>query len=151
MIKRWISNIAAILWFLGVLIWMLLTVLLLLFILPNDITVIVESGFATQPTGLAFCGMFALIFGITMLVPAFRKCFYKLPWLYPYIMILTADIAIIAIGIEILNYGYQTQNDTRHTLFYILMIVQMVVCRILLCILCHKKPMKIAREDYEQQ
>lgn len=148
--KRRISNIAAILWFFGVLIWMLLMLPITILMLPSDITSILESGFGTQPIGFTFLLMFGLIFGITMLVPAFRKCFYKLPWLYPYITILTADITILAISIEILNYGYQVQSDSRHTIFLILMIAQIVVCRIALCIFCHKKPMRIAREDYEQ-
>lgn len=148
--KRWISNIAAILWFFGVLIWMLLMLPITILMLPSDITSILESGFGTQPIGFTFLLMFGLIFGITMLVPAFRKCFYKLPWLYPYITILTADITILAIGIEILNYGYQVQSDSRHTIFLILMIAQIVVCRIALCIFCHKKSMIVAREYYEQ-
>ena len=148
--KRWIPNIAAIVWFFGVLIWMLLMLPIILIILPSNITSIVESGFATRSIGFIYLLVFGLIFAITMLVPAFRKCFYKLPWLYPYITILTADVAILAIGIEILNYGYQVQSDSRHMLFLVLMIAQIVVCRIAICILFHKKPMKIAREDYEQ-
>lgn len=148
--KRWISNIAAILWFFCILIWILLLLLIALLMLPRDITSIMESGFGVQPIGFTFLFIFGFIFGITMLVPAFRKCFYKLPWLYPYITILTADVAIIAIGIKILDYGYQVQNESRHTLFFILMIAQIVVCRVALCILCHKKTMRIVREDYEQ-
>lgn len=148
--KRWISNIAAVLWFFGVLIWMLLMLPITLIKLPSDITSIMDSGFGTQPIGFTFLLVFGLVFGITMLVPAFRKCFRKLPWLYPYITILTADVAILSIGIELLDYGYQVQSDSRHTLFLVLMIVQIAVCRVAMCILCHKKPMRIAREDYEQ-
>ena len=148
--KRWISNIAAVLWFFGVLIWMLLMIPITLIMLPSDITSIMDSGFGTQPIGFTFLLVFGLVFGITMLVPAFRKCFRKLPWLYPYITILTADVAILSIGIELLDYGYQVQSDSRHTLFLVLMIVQIAVCRVAMCILCHKKPMRIAREDYEQ-
>lgn len=148
--KRWISNIAAVLWFFGVLIWMLLMLPITLIMLPSDITSIMDSGFGTQPIGFTFLLVFGLVFGITMLVPAFRKCFRKLPWLYPYITILTADVAILSIGIELLDYGYQVQSDSRHTLFLVLMIVQIAVCRVAMCILCHKKPMRIAREDYEQ-
>ena len=85
-----------------------------------------------------------------MLVPAFRKCFRKLPWLYPYITILMADVTILSIGIELLNYGYQVQSDSRHTLFLWLMIVVIVVLRVAMCIYFHKKPMRIARDEYEQ-
>lgn len=148
--KRWISNIAAVLWFFGVVIWMLLMLFFTLIMLPSDITSIIDSGFGIQSMGFAFLLIFSFVFGITMFVPAFRKCFRKLPWLYPYITILTANVTILAIGIEILNYGYQVQSDTRHTLFLVLMIVQIIVCRIAMCIFCHKKPMRIVREDYEQ-
>ena len=82
-----------------------------------------------------------------MFVPAFRKCFDKLPWLFPYIIILTADVTILSIGIEILNFGYQTQNDSRHTLFLVIMILQMILCRIAMCIYCHKKPIKNVRDN----
>lgn len=148
--KRWISNIAAILWFFGVVIWMLLMLLFTLLILPSDMTSIIDSGFGIKPIGFTFLLIFSFIFGITMLVPAFRQCFRKLPWLYPYITILTANVTILSIGIAILNYGYQVQSDTRHTLFFVLMIVQIIVCRIAMCFFFHKKPMRIAREDYEQ-
>lgn len=148
--KRWISNIAAILWFFGVVIWMLLMLFIALIMLPNDIASIINSGFGIESIGFTLLLIFSFIFGITMLVPAFRKCFRKLPWLYPYITILTANITILAIGIQILNYGYQVQSDTRHMLFLVLMIVQIIVCRLAMCIFCHKKPMRIAREDYEQ-
>lgn len=147
---KWISNIAAVLWFFGVLIWCLLLMLLFLIMLPSDISNIMKSGFGTQTIGFTFLWLICFIVGITMLVPAFRNCFRKLPWLYPYVTIITADIAIISIATEILNYGYSVQNETRHTLFYALMIIQIVVCRIAMCIYCHKKPLRIAREDYEQ-
>lgn len=145
MIRRWISNIFAIMWFFGVLIWMLFLLLFVLLMLPGEISTILKSGFGTRPIGFVFLFFFGLIFAITMLVPAFRKCFYKLPWLYSYITILMADVAILSIGIEILNYGYQVQNDVRHTIFLVLMIIQMIVCRGALCFLCHKKPLRIAR------
>lgn len=148
--KNWISNIAAVLWFFGVLIWMLLMLPLTIIMLPTDISTIIKSGFATQTIGFIFLVIFGLIFGITMLAPAFRKCFRKLPWLYPYITVLMADVTILSIGIELLNYGYQVQSDSRHTLFLWLMIVAIVVLRVAMCIYFHKKPMRIARDEYEQ-
>lgn len=148
--KRWISNVIAILWFFGVVIWMLLLLPIVLLTLPGDINSIMESGFGTQTVGFTFLFLFGLIFGVTMLVPTFRKCFKKLPWLYSYVIILFADVAIVAIATEILNYGYSVQNDTRHTLFFALMIIQIVICRIIMCIFWHKKLMKRARDENEQ-
>lgn len=147
--KRVISNIAAAIWFFYPLMPMLLALPLVLVQLSDEITVLMKRGFSMETQGTVLLMLFGLIFGTTMLVPAFRKCFHLFPWLYPYITILTADFAIIAIGIDVLNYGYQVQSDARHTFFFWLMIAQMAACRIVLCILCHKKPMRIARDDYE--
>ena len=148
--KKWLSNIAAILWFIGVLMWFLLLMPIIILMLPRDISVIIESGVGIQTTGFILLMIIGLVVGITMLVPAFRNCFRKLPWLYPYVTILTADIAIIAIAEELLNYGYSVQSESRHTIFLILMIIQIVVCRIGMCIHCYKKPMVIARDEYER-
>ncbi len=148
--KKWISNIAAVLWFFGVLVWMLLMLPIIIMLLPSDISTIIESGFAKQTVGFIFLMIFGFIFGITMLVPAFRKCFRKLPWLYPYITVLMADLTILSMGIELLNYGYQVQSDSRHTFFRWLMFVVVVVLRSAMCIYLHKKPMRIARDEYEK-
>ena len=145
--KKWISNILSVLWFFGVLVWMLLILPFAILMLPMDISTILESGFSTQTIGFTILLVLGLVFSITMFVPAFRKCFDKLPWLFPYIIILTADVTILSIGIEILNFGYQTQNDSRHTLFLVIMILQMILCRIAMCIYCHKKPIKNVRDN----
>ena len=145
--KKWISNILSVLWFFGVLVWMLLILPFAILMLPMDISTILESGFSTQTIGFIILLVLGLVFSITMFVPAFRKCFDKLPWLFPYIIILTADVTILSIGIEILNFGYQTQNDSRHTLFLVIMMLQIVLCRIAMCIYCHKKPIKNVRDN----
>lgn len=147
--KKWISNIAAVLWFINVLIWMLLMLPIALWIIWGDINFMIDCGFGTQTSGTTFIFLFGFAFGITLLVPAFRKCFRKLPWIYPYVTILLADVTILTIASEILNYGYSLQNDKRHMLFLGLMVLQIVVCRIAMCIYCHKRPMIIARDDYE--
>ena len=148
--KRVISNFVAAFWFFYMVIWMALALPFVTIELSKDIKTIVKCGFSMTSEGVILLMIFGFVFGITMLVPVFRKCFHVLPWLYPYITILTADFTILAIGIEILNYGYQVQSDARHTFFFWLMIAQMVVCRIVLCIFCNKKTMRIEREDDEQ-
>ena len=147
--KKVISNIAAAIWFFFPLMPMLLVLPIVLAQLFDRIIILIARGFSMQTESTVLLMIFGFVFGTTMLVPAFRKCFHLFPWLYPYITILTADFAIIAIGVDVLNYGYQVQSDTRHTFFFWLMIAQMAACRIGLCILCHKKPMRIARDDYE--
>ena len=66
--KNWISNIAAILWFFGVLIWMLLMLPLTIIMLPTDISTIIKSGFATQTIGFIFLVIFGLIFATTLAI-----------------------------------------------------------------------------------
>lgn len=147
---KWISNIAAVLWFFAILVWMLLLLPLCIIMIPSmDINVILRSGFGTNIVGFMMIFLIGLVFGITMLIPAFRKCFKVLPWLYTYIMVLSADVIILSIAEEILNYGFRVQNNTRHTVFKIIMFLQIIVCRLAMCWYFHKKPMKIAREDYE--
>ena len=57
-----------------------------------------------------------------------------------------ADILIITIGIAILNYGYEVQSEARHTLFYILMLAQMIICRLAMCVYLKLKPLKYTKE-----
>ena len=148
-VKNWIANLAAILWFFGVLIWVLLTLPFVMIIVSGDMISLVRNGFSTSNASFDFLFVYGLVFGITMLVPAFRRCFRKLPWLYPYITILSADITFLSVAIAILNFGFTVQNDTRHIIFIILAVLQIVVCRLAMCFYCHRKPVKIAREDYE--
>ena len=140
------SNIIAVLWFLGT---MLPVILCLCFIplgLFMDIGTIRTSGFSTSNIGFSMFGAFGLLISITMLVPCFRKCFKKLPWLYPYVIVSMLNILILTIGIAILNYGYEIQSETRHTLFFILMIIQMIVCRLAMCIYLKLRPLKCPKE-----
>lgn len=148
---KWISNIAAIIWFFAVLIWWLLLLPIFILMIPSAMDTIIKSGFETSRVGgmgVFFC---SLVFAITLLVPAFRKCFKVMPWLYPYTTILLTDLIILSIAEELLNFGYQVQNDTRHTVFIVLMIIQIIVCRLAMGWYFYKKPMKFEREDYERQ
>ncbi|MBF0779664.1 MULTISPECIES: hypothetical protein [unclassified Granulicatella] len=115
----------------------------------DSIHTVLQSGFGTTQVALSILAIVSLFSGITMLVPLFRKNFYKYPWLYPYIIILTVNLAILAVGIEILNYGYQVQNEARHTLFFWIMVVQLIVSRLAFCIFCHKKTVRVVRESNE--
>lgn len=105
--KNAISNILAILWFFGVLIW---TVLFLfignIMIFFMDIVGMLKTGFATSTIGFAFLFIAGLVFAITGWVPAFRRCYYKLPWLYPLSMMLTMHLGILSIAETILAKGF---------------------------------------------
>lgn len=146
--KKLILNSIEKLW-LVLLIFMLLLLPLALFTIPNYMVSILESGFSTPSVGIVSLSVFSFVFGITMLVPPFRKNFYKYPWLYSCITILMVDTIILAIGVEILNYGYQVKDEARQTMFFWIMVAQLIVSRLLFCVFCHKKPMRLARENNE--
>lgn len=146
--KNMISNIFAVIWFFGVLLWTIFfgTIVAIL-IFFADIVVMLKSGFAIQTIGFVFCFLVGLIFAITGWVPAFRRCYYKLPWLYPFSMMLTMHLFILSIAEAILAKGFSVISAPRHTATIIIMIVQIVVCRIAMCIYLKKYPMVLHKYD----
>jgi hypothetical protein len=42
------------------------------------------------------------------------------------------NLIIMSIAVALLNYGYEVQNPARHTLFFILMIIQIIIFRLLM-------------------
>ena len=145
-LKIGLSNLVAILWFIGMVFPLILCLCFIPLGLFMDIDTIRTSGFSTTNIGFSMFGAFGLMFSITMMVPWFKKCFKKLPWLYSYVIMFMADILIITIGIAILNYGYEVQSEARHTLFYILMLAQMIICRLAMCVYLKLKPLKYTKE-----
>lgn len=140
--KDKIANIVAGIWFFGVLIE---TILLLIFcnlaIFFGDIIGMLSSGFPTSTIGMILLFCVAFIFGITGLVPVFRRCYFKLPWLYPLCMILTMHLTILAIAELILEKGFEVISTPRHITAIVIMIIQVIVCRVIMCIYLHKKPL----------
>jgi biotin transporter BioY len=72
--------------------------------------------------------------------------YYALPWLYPFTKIFFADLVILNIGLTILNIGYEVDNSARHTTAFVLMIVQIIVCRIAMCIYFKLRPVRHIEE-----
>lgn len=125
-------------------------VLLMLILMPlffiTDVSTVRSSGFAGQNTAGLFIGMCGLFTGVSLVIPPLRKMYRVLPWLYSFVKIFYVNLIILGIGLIILNFGYQTQNNTRHTVFFILMILQVVICRLAMCIYFKIKPAKIINE-----
>ena len=146
--KNKISNLFAILWFFGVLVWALLIALFILFgVFFMDIIVMLKSGFSTSTIGFIICFMLGLVLAITGWVPAFRKCYYKLPWLYPFSMILMMHLFILSLAETILAKGFSVISPTRHTITIILVIVQLIICRLAMCWYLNKYPMVLHKYD----
>lgn len=146
--KNKIANVFALIWFFGVLIWTLLVMFIaILGILFGDIAVMLKSGFSSSTIGFVFLFLSGLVFGITGWVPAFRRCYYKFPWLYPLSMIMTMHLLVLSIAEAILAKGFQVISVPRHTVTIIIMILQVIICRIGMCIYLKKNPMVLHKYD----
>ncbi|MDR2697531.1 MAG: hypothetical protein LBB40_03535 [Holophagales bacterium] len=137
--KNFFANAAAVIYFITA---MLSTILLLIYIpivMLMDIGRIRESGFATANVSLGFIGLLGTLIGISLLVPAFRRMYYKLPWLFPLVKILYINVVITSVAKLVMNFGYEIQDEARHTKFFALTIAVIVIGRILMCLWFNRK------------
>lgn len=150
--KNKISNLLAVLWFFGVLVetlfFMAIVILIIFF---SNIVGTLKSGFSTPAVGFLFCFLAGLVFAVTGWVPAFRKCYYKLPWLYPLSMMLTMHLFILSIAEAVLAKGFSVISTPRHLAAICIMVVQLIVCRAAMCIYLKKNPMVLHRYDRIEQ
>jgi CDP-diglyceride synthetase len=137
--KNFCANAAAIIYFIGVMLGTILLLLLVPVLLLNDIATIRESGFSSANDGWAFIALLALFIGISMLIPAFRRIYYNLPWLFPLVRIFYINVVITAIANVIMNFGYEIQDEKRHAIYFTLTIAAIVVGRILMCLWFNKR------------
>lgn len=144
--KRIIENIFAVLWFFGVMIWVILFVALVdIMIIFMDIIGPIKSGFSSTTIGFIVLFIAGLVFALTGWIPAFRKCYYKLPWLYPTCMILTMHLFILSVAETIIYKGYTVISTPRHIAAVIIMIIQLIVCRAVMCWYLKKHPMVLKK------
>ncbi|SHK44130.1 hypothetical protein SAMN02745163_03811 [Clostridium cavendishii DSM 21758] len=139
------SGIAAV-YFIFPMCFILILLAIMPFVFFITVSITIKSGFSITnmaSTNVVFCGFFI---GLSLLIPVLRKMYHVLPWLYSFIKIFFIDLVIINIGIMIMNAGYQIGNTTRHIIFTILMIVQILVCRIGMCIYFKLNPAKYIEE-----
>lgn len=141
-LKRLLGSTVAAIYF----IFPMSLVLLLLLFMPvgflSDVSSIRNSGFAGPDTTLSFIGLSGLVIGLSLLIPPLRKMYHALPWLYSFVKIFFINLVILSIGLSILNYGYQVVNESRHLTFFIIMIVQVVICRLGMSIYFKLRPIK---------
>jgi hypothetical protein len=150
-LKSILGNMAAVIYFLAVMWWILLMLVFVPFVLVSDINTIRSSGFSTSNMGTTYIGVFGLFIGLSLLVPVFRKMYYKLPWMFPFVKILYLNVIIMSIATMILNYGYEVQSQTRHTVFFVLIICQIIICRIIMCIYFSKRKVQYIGGDADGQ
>ena len=107
-----------------------------------DVDTILTSGFATADMAVEFISITGLIIGISMVIPSLRKIYKVFPWMYSFVKIFYFNLIILCVGLSILNKGYEVTNTTRHTIALIIMIIQIIICRLYMCLYFKKKPVK---------
>ena len=110
-----------------------------------DIIGPIKSGFSSTTIGFIVLFIAGLVFALTGWIPAFRKCYYKLPWLYPTCMILTIHLFILSVAETIIYKGYTVISTPRHIAAVIIMIIQLIVCRAIMCWYLKKHPMVLKK------
>ncbi len=109
---------------------LLLFLLLFVYGAFSTLRLIIDSGYAVPYHGLMLIGIMGFLVGFSMLMPS---VYHKMPWLFPCVKMLYINGIILCIAATILNTGYAVQNAARHKTFLIMMGVQIVICRILMC------------------
>ena len=136
------------LWFYGIFLWSLLfTVISIPIFIFCSIIPMIRLGVAMSTVGSMLCVMFSFFLIITLSVPSFRWCFYKFPWLYPFSIITLMNLFIIAISEKIIYEGYQVISTPRHIITIILTIIQIIVCRFIMCMYLDIRPFTTGDED----
>jgi hypothetical protein len=62
-------------------------------------------------------------------------------------MMLTMHLGILAIAESILAKGFEVISTPRHIAAIIVMIIQVIVCRVIMCIYLKKNPMVLHKYD----
>lgn len=136
------GNTAAAVYFIFPMSFVILLLLFTPFGFLTDVSTIRASGFAGPNTPASSIGICGLVIGLSLLIPPLRKIYRALPWFYHFVKIFYADLIILNIGLAILNYGYQVVSEARHTFFFVLMIVQIALCRLAMCYYFKIRPVK---------
>lgn len=118
----------------------------------SDVNVIRTSGFAGPNLAISIISVTGIFIGISLLIPALRKMYNVFPWLYSFVNIFFVTTVILNLGLAILNFGYEMNNPTRHTIFFILMILFVVVGRLAMCYYFWRNPVNIGeRSNNDEQ
>jgi hypothetical protein len=118
----------------------------------SDINAVLQSGFAkSNEKNMMVLGFMGFFIGMSLVMPALRRMYYKLPWLFPLVKILYLDVIILGVAAMIINYGYEVQDKTRHTVFFFIMLGEIIAGRLLMCRWFDKKKVKYVGSDYSAE
>lgn len=142
-----VSNIAAVLYFILIMFWVPLILISELFSLITDMITVVNIGFSTSFSSANTISVLSFSIGLSLLIPAFRKIYYKLPWLLPFVIIMFVNLLILFVSSLLINYGFESQNSFKHYVFIVIALIQLIVCRLLMCFYFSKKKVQYIGGD----
>ncbi|WP_312393335.1 hypothetical protein [Mixta calida] len=145
--KRPKLGIVAALYVLFIMSWLSLVLIFFPLGFYIDITQTISSGAVTNSSGFAFNMIQSvLVFLIpTFFIPWLRNMYQYFPWLLPFVVICTLNLIIFGVGSEITNKGFEVSNSTRHTIFTVLVVAQIIASRLAMSAYFHFRPLKPLR------
>lgn len=112
----------------------------------SHIGMVRTSGFA-GPNEMYMLTIAGFLIGLSLLIPVLRRMYHWFPWLYAFIKILFVNTIIMVVATTILNFGYQVQDSTRHTIFFVLMLCFIILARAVMCVYFHRKQVEYIGRD----
>lgn len=76
--------------------------------------------------------LYCLVLGFSYALPSMRKIYRFFPWMYPLTLTLMLDYFILAVAYSLLNKGYQLTNDFRNYFYFVFMIAEIIINRLLM-------------------
>lgn len=137
-----LGNLCLVLFFLPCILTVVVILLFAPLIAVMAINTVITTGFSTPMAMNALVLVCALLLFPTLLWSKLRKMYYNLPWLFPYVKIMFVNAVLLMVGEMILNYGYESVDESRHTLFYGLMVAWFIAARAIECYFFHRNPEK---------
>ncbi len=139
-VKNVLGNLMAFSYFLFPMFAILLVMLFSPLFFLTEVSSMRDSGFAGPGSAEAFIGACGLCIGISLLIPYLRRMYRALPWLFSFVKIMYINVVILMTGTLILRYGYEVNDEARHSLYFLLMIAFTIVCRLIMCIYFKLRP-----------
>lgn len=134
-----VSNIAAVLYFIFIMFWVSLILVSEICSLVMDMISVVSIGYSTSFSNAGTIVVLSFFIGLSLLVPAFRKIYYKLPWLLPFVIIMFVNLLILFVSNLLVHYGFESQNSLKHYAFIAIALIQLIACRLLMCFYLSKR------------
>lgn len=117
---------------------MMLVVTLCPIMLLKSIAQVVQTGFSSNGDAKFYIVVTSFFIILSIWIPWTRVFYNRFPWLLGYVKMSFINLVILGIASYILDYGYMVKNSGRHILFFIIMIIQIVVCRLVFSLYFNK-------------